>query len=182
MCKDKAKKIWNTLGANERQNAATTIAVIECTDDKYYCMSNDVSEISQEAIQKAKELGISKSGEDYISKAGGGFHAEMWAVLLALKEDNDVSNVIRKIGASRACCKFCTGILNALNVTVEEGSDDLYKSWFNPITVGEDCRPRPDFKENQRKDIPDFRNHAKNYWFTSIKPEKCQDHPPASAK
>ena len=182
MCKDKAHEIWKELGENERQKSATTIAVIECTDGKFYCMSNDVDQISDAAIQKAKELGISPIGEDYISQAGAGFHAEMWAVLLAMEQDKTVSNVIKKIGASRACCKYCSGILKTLNVTVEEASDDVYKSWYNPLTIDQYCKPRENFQENQLRDIPDFRNHSADNWFTSRTPEKYQKVPPANAK
>ena len=182
MCKEKAKKIWEMLGENDRSNAATTIAVVHCTDGKYYCTSNDVSAISTRAIKKAEELGITPIENDYISQAGAGFHAEMWAVIQAMHTDAKIiSEVLSKVGASRACCKNCSDVLKILKVPVEEESNTVYKSWYNPMTVGEKCTPRQNFKDNQYKHIPDFRNNSKDYWFTD-RNGAFQITPPDSAK
>lgn len=169
MLKEKATAIWNKLGDNDRSNSATTIAVVQCTNNLCYCTSNDVSSISIAASNEALAQGISKTGTEYISKSGAGFHAEMWAVLMAIDSEGSIGkakNVIKKVGASRACCKNCTAVLDLAGITIEERSDTEYNSWYNPITIGDNCKARNDFQDNQRKNIPDFRNHAGDYWFT----------------
>jgi hypothetical protein len=88
----------------------------------------------------------------------------MWAVLLA---KDDVAGTIEKVGASRACCKYCTAVLKHYGVAMEKASDDLYKSWYNPITMNEKCQPRSGFGSKQKTSIPDFRNHSNDYWFSS---------------
>lgn len=182
MCKEKAQEIWKNLGQNDRSNAATTIAVVHCRDGNYYCTSNDVSQISKEAIKKAETLKISPIDNNYISQAGSGFHAEMWAVIQAMHADEVVKNVLSKVGASRACCRNCTAVLNVLEVQIEESSDDVYNSWYNPMTVGEDCKPRDGFEDKQHKHIPDFRNNSIDYWFTPNGGGKFQKEAPKSAK
>ncbi len=156
----KAKEIWQLVSSSARGAAGSTIAVIECTDGKFYCTSNDISSISSAAKEKAKALGITGG----IQQAGAGFHAEMWAVLLAI---NDVRGTLKKVGASRACCKYCTAVLKIYGIEMEQESSDLYKSWYNPMTMDEECSPRVGFESKQRTTIPDFRNHSKDYWFTS---------------
>jgi hypothetical protein len=162
-----AVAIWNQLGGGDRAQGATTIAVINCTDGKRYCTSNDVNKITDAAVNKARELGIQKIDQKYIDNAGAGFHAEMWAIIQALHGQPNVkpSDVIVSIGASRACCKYCSATLALLNITAEHTSEDLYQSWFNPMTCNEKSKPRPGFKQWQRPDIPDFRNFGRNYWF-----------------
>jgi len=162
-----AAAIWSKLGENERANAATTIAVVQCTDKKLYCTSNDVSVISKAAIAEAKKQGISPIGEDYISQSGAGFHAEMWAVIQAMHADKVVSKVLSVVGASRACCKQCSDMLEYLKVKAEQPGAVEFKSWTNPLTVGEDSQPRFGFKKSQLAGIPDLRQHGNNYWFVS---------------
>lgn len=185
MLKEIASEIWSKLGANVRANGATTIAVVKCADDKMYCTSNDVSQISAEATAAAKAAGITPIDGNYISKSGAGFHAEMWAVIQAMSSmgpSDTVASVIKLVGASRPCCKNCTDVLDLLAVEKEEASSTLYKSWYNPITVGEDCCPRPGFEKLQRRSIPDFRNHSADYWFTPGTKKDYQKTAPDSAK
>ncbi|MBI4903178.1 MAG: hypothetical protein HY820_06045 [Acidobacteria bacterium] len=164
-----ALAIWSKLGDNARSNAATTIAVVKCTDKNMYCTSNDVSAISLAAKAEAEEKGISKIGDDYVSLAGAGFHAEMWAVIQAMygvKHDpSRVKEVLTSVGASRKCCKFCSSVLTLVNVKMEAASEDEYGSWYNPLTVNEKCQPRPTFAKWQRINIPDFRNKGTDYWW-----------------
>jgi hypothetical protein len=183
MLNEIAEAVWLKLGINERANAATTIAVVKCADGKMYCTSNDVSQISEEASALAKAKGISPIGKDFISRSGAGFHAEMWMVIQALHQDGVVSKVLKGVGASRPCCKGCTDVLKVLDVPMETPSDTEYKSWYNPMTVGEDCRPRKDFASKQLKHIPDFRNNSTSYWFTpGAAKDAFQKTPPESAK
>lgn len=179
----KAREIWEQLGENDRANSATTIAVVLCSDGKFYCTSNDVSSISSQAINKARSLGISTMGTDYISQAGAGFHAEMWAVLQAMLVDATVSNVLEQVGASRACCKCCSDVLAHLGVAAEVTSNDLYKIWYNPITMDEGCKARAGYEALQLKAIPDYRNFGKSYWFVpKSKGRHWQETAPDSAK
>jgi hypothetical protein len=200
MLKEIATAIWNQLGNNERANSATTIAVVECQDGKLYCTSNDVTQISAAAVEEAKKFNISPDAYgNYISQSGAGFHAEMWAVILAMqaiKQDipeivekdarlayvlGKVSTILKNVGASRPCCKNCTDVLKILKVAMEETSGALYRSWYNPMTVDEYCEARKWFHLNQYWDIPDFRNHKKDYWFNYSKNNKYQNYPPNSA-
>ena len=177
-----AAAIWEQLGANARSNAATTIAVVRCTNQKLYCTSNDVSSISQAATQKARALGISMTGDDYISQAGAGFHAEMWMVIQALPQVPDVfhiNQVLQQVGASRACCNECTAVLQLLGVQMEQPSNTQYGSWYNPITMDERCQPRANYIALQYRNIPDFRQKSLNYWFDAA--GKLQNQPPATA-
>jgi hypothetical protein len=180
---DKAQSIWMQLGDNARSNAATTIAVVFCADQQYYCTSNDVSNISPAAIQKARTLGISKTGNDYISQAGAGFHAEMWMIIQALHAEPDVfkvNEVLQRVGASRACCNECTAVLQLLHVQLEMPSNTQYGSWFNPITMDETCNPRANYTALQYRNIPDFRQNNLNYWFDAA--GRPQNQPPNTAK
>ena len=171
-----ATKIWEAVSENDRQNSATTIAVIMAPDKTLYCTANDVHSVSATATNIAKQNKIQTIGGDYISLAGAGFHAEMWAVMQALTVDENVSKSISSIGASRACCKYCTAVLQLLKVGIEQKGDLEFVSWYNPLTMDETCNPRKNFKQFQQKNIPDFRNHSRNYWFTTAK--KYQDKAP----
>lgn len=185
-----AQGIWNNLGPNDRANGATTIAVfaLHSTDHDgpfRFCTSNDVSAISQAAKNEADNghNTFSLDGNE-ISQAGAGFHAEMWGIILAGHLQSAVdghlnqqqalghynalapSAVFASVGASRACCKQCSAVLQVLGIAAEQPSQTEYPSWYNPLTVDEHCMPRPDFATHQRRTIPDFRNHGNSYWFT----------------
>jgi hypothetical protein len=161
---ERADAVFALLGDNQRANAATTIAFASAGDQSFFCSSNDVSQISREAQRKAKALGAPGG----VVKSGAGFHAEMWMVIEALElgdTEETIRQRIRRVGASRKCCKYCSAILKVLKIPVDAASGSIYKSWVNPLTTGADSRPRPGLP-GQRKSIPDFRQHSLNYWWT----------------
>jgi hypothetical protein len=164
-----ANRIWDAVSENSRAQSATTIAIILAGDGSLYCTANDVSSISKKAEDLAIVNKVMPISGSYISCAGVGFHAEMWAVQNALTVSESISEVIRKIGSSRPCCKYCTAVLTLKGVAIEESSDTLYSSWINPLTSNDEGNPRKDFAKEQRQDIPDFRRNGKDYWWTDTK-------------
>lgn len=175
-----AREIHELLGLNPRAAAATTIAVAQGKSG-LICTSNDVSKISDAATARAKELGAAAG----VEQAGAGFHAEMWMLVDAFTRgasERTVSAVVRKVGASRACCGYCSTVLRRCGIAMEQESKDIYKSWVNPLTTSEKSGPLADFASRQSAEIPDFRQHATNYWWTDASGKFTKVAPGSGAK
>jgi hypothetical protein len=164
-----AEDIHEACSRNGRALASTVIAVARYSDGKMLCTANDISRVDGAAELVREKHGV--EGEIYL--AGAGFHAEMWIVL------NELDNIgfVEEIGASRPCSKYCSRILSVLNIRASTISNDLFKSWYNPLTVDNECMPKADFKKHQRQDIPDYRSRGIDYWWTGNKDDRTTTPP-----